>query len=148
MMRKSGIGVFFVLRQADLGLDAEERGAAGPELRRGALGMDDPAPGGHSIDRPRANGLHRSETVAVQDLAVEEIGHSGEADMRVGAHIETCAGRQYGWAHLIKNTNGPTVRRSPEGRTRRTSKPPPRSRVRGTMMVSIAAFIPHSFFPV
>jgi hypothetical protein len=29
----------------------------------------------------------------VQDLALEEIGYGGEADMRMGTHIEASSGR-------------------------------------------------------
>src|SRR5690606_19457633 len=36
-----------------------------------------------------------------------------------------------------RKTNGPTVRRWAEGKARRTSRPPPRSLVRGTIRVSI-----------
>ena len=84
MMDEGGLGLFVFLRQADPGLDAEEPGAAGPQFRRGALGMRNPAPGRHPIDRARPDRLDRSETVAVQDLAMKEIGHGGEADMGWG----------------------------------------------------------------
>jgi hypothetical protein len=38
----------------------------------------------------------------MQDLAVEEIGHGGETDMRMRAHIETGASAQRDRTHLIE----------------------------------------------
>src|SRR5215472_1634828 len=101
-MRKSGIGLFVVLRQADPGLDAEKPSPTGTVLRRRALGMDDATPGGHPIHRPRPDRLDRAQAVAMHDLAVEEIGHGRETDMGVGTHVEACAGRQYSGPHLVE----------------------------------------------
>ena len=38
----------------------------------------------------------------MDNLAVEEIGDCGEADMRVRPHIEILAWRDIRWAHVIK----------------------------------------------
>jgi uncharacterized protein DUF2721 len=72
------------------------------QLRRRALGMHDAAPGGHPVDVARANRLHRAEAVAMQDLAFEEIGHRGKADVRMRPHVEAFARRERHRAHLVK----------------------------------------------
>jgi hypothetical protein len=64
--------------------------------------MNDPPPRGHPVDRTRADQLNGTETIAVQDFAVEEIGHGGEADMGMRPHIEAGPGRQHSRAHLIE----------------------------------------------
>lgn len=38
----------------------------------------------------------------MQDVAAEEIGDSGEADMRVRPHVEALAGNELAGAHLIE----------------------------------------------
>ena len=54
--------------------------------------MDDAASGGHAeIDRPRADGLHVAEAVAMDDLAVKQIGDRGEPDVRMRTHIHAVA---------------------------------------------------------
>jgi hypothetical protein len=107
MMGEGGLGLLVVLRQRHPGLDAEEPGFALAERRRRSLGVNDAAPGRHPVDRARPDRLHRAEAVAVQDLAVEEIGHGGEADMGVRPHVEAGAGPQGGRAHLVEEDEGP-----------------------------------------
>src|SRR6185312_13006924 len=78
-----------------------------PQLRRRALGMDDAAAGGHPIDRAGADRLHAAETVAMHDLALEKIGHGGEADMWMRPDIEARALREDGRAHMIEKDERP-----------------------------------------
>jgi hypothetical protein len=54
--------------------------------------MHDPAARNHPVDRTRLDRLDRPQTVAVKDLAVEEIGHGSETDMRMRTHIEARSG--------------------------------------------------------
>jgi len=55
--------------------------------RRDTLGTHDPAPRSSSSPRP-AGSLDRSQTVEMEDLTIEEVGHGGEADMRMRANVE------------------------------------------------------------
>jgi hypothetical protein len=50
--------------------------------------MHDAAPGSHPVDFAGADRLHTAEAVAVQDLAVEQVGHGREADVRMRPHVE------------------------------------------------------------
>jgi len=50
--------------------------------------MGDSAPGGHPVHLARRDGDLGADAVAVGDLAVEEIGDGGKADVRVRANID------------------------------------------------------------
>jgi len=52
-----------------------------------------------------------AQTVAVHDLAVEQIGDGGEADMGVRAyvHLARDAGRQFHRPEMIEEDEGPTM---------------------------------------
>jgi hypothetical protein len=56
----------------------------------------------HPVDVPRTNRLIRPQTVAVIDLALKEIGHGREADVRVRAHVHTFAGAKNCGAHMVE----------------------------------------------
>jgi hypothetical protein len=49
--------------------------------------MHDAAPGGHPVDGAGLDALHHAGGVAVQHRALEEIGHGGQADVRVRPHV-------------------------------------------------------------
>src|SRR4029079_2251465 len=60
----------------------------------------------HPIDRAGADRLHAADTVAMHDLAFEEIGHGCEADMRMRPDIEPGAGREACRPHMIEEDEG------------------------------------------
>jgi len=64
--------------------------------------MGDATAGGHEVDLARVDHLIGAERVAVLKLALQQVGHSGEADVRVGAHIDAAVGDEFGWPHLIE----------------------------------------------
>jgi hypothetical protein len=64
--------------------------------------VDDAASGGHPVDVTRPNGLVRSEAVAVNALAVEQVGHRREADMRMRPHINALPRSEIRGRHVIK----------------------------------------------
>src|ERR1700730_9506462 len=107
MMRERRVDLFAVSRQANPGLDAEEPRAVLAELGRPALGMDDPPPRGHPVDLAGPDWLERPQTVAMEDLAFEEIRHSRETDMRVRPDVQTRSGTQHGRTHLIEKNERP-----------------------------------------
>jgi hypothetical protein len=82
--------------------------------------------------------LNRAETVAVQDFAFEQISHCRKADMRVRPRVETAPGFRKVGPISSKKTKGPTEWRYIADNARRNSKPPPRSRLRGTRTVSMS----------
>ena len=68
--------------------------------------MRDAAPGRHPVDVARPDRLHAADAVAMQDLAFEEIGHGGEADVRMRPHVEPLARRQRHRPHLVEEDEG------------------------------------------
>src|SRR5580704_13732024 len=76
--------------------------AAGAMIGGGALGMDDATTGGHPVDRAWTDRQRRAETVAVDDLAVEQIADSRQTDMRMRAHIDAVAGAEHRRAEMVK----------------------------------------------
>ena len=75
----------------------------------------------------------------MHDLAVEQIGDRGKADMRMRAHVEPLPARNTAGPKWSKNMNGPTMRVCADGSARRTAKPSPISTVRGTITCWIAS---------
>jgi hypothetical protein len=57
-------------------------------LRRGALAVDDAAAGHHPVDVAGGDRLHGAERVAMQDLAIEQPGDGGQADVRMRPHVQ------------------------------------------------------------
>src|SRR5207237_5051233 len=100
------LGLLFARRQPDPELDARERRSARAQRARRALRMHNAAPGGHPIDVARADRLHRAEAIAMQDLALEEIRHRGEADVGMRPHVEALARRERHGAHLVEEHEG------------------------------------------
>src|ERR1043166_9931953 len=81
--------------------------AAAAALRIGAFGMSDAAPGLHPVHVARLDGRERAEAVAVHDLAVEQITHRGEPDVRVRAYVEARARAEPGRAEMIEEEKRP-----------------------------------------
>src|SRR5437879_11254758 len=80
-----------------------------------ALRVDDAASRVHPVDVARADSLHRAKTVAMNDLAFEQIGHGGKADMRVRAHIQALPRRHPDRPHVIEEDEGADVTPAHEG---------------------------------
>ena len=57
-------------------------------IGRGALRMGDAAPGRHPVDVAGTNRLLRAEAVTVDDLALEQVRHCRQANMRMRRHVE------------------------------------------------------------
>jgi hypothetical protein len=81
-----------------------------PRLARGhrrALGVHNAAAGRHPVDGAGLDHLVRAQTVAVIDLAFEEIGDGGEVDMRMRPHVHPLARREHGRPHVIEEHERP-----------------------------------------
>jgi hypothetical protein len=68
--------------------------------------MHDALAGGHQVDFARPDRQRRSEAVAVEDLAVEQVGDGGEADMRMRAHVDALSKLELGGSHLVEEDEG------------------------------------------
>src|SRR5262249_7098211 len=60
------------------------------------------AAGSHPVDLPGSDRLVRAEAVAVHDLAVEEVGHRRERDVRMRTHVDAGAGREVDRPHVVE----------------------------------------------
>ena len=69
--------------------------------------MNDAAPGGHPVDVAGCNRLQTAKTVPVDNRAVEEIGHRGKTDMRMGPHVDAFAFHQFGRTYLVDENKRP-----------------------------------------
>ena len=95
--------VFFLrLRQCDPGLNAEQARIGAAPVGCGAFRMYDTAASDHPVDFTRPYCLRRPETVAVNDLASEQIGHGRQANVRMRPYIKPGAGAQHGGTHLVE----------------------------------------------
>src|SRR4051812_7107245 len=72
----------------------------------GALTMGDAAPRRHPVDIAGLDFLHRAQSVAMHLRAFEQIGDGGKTDMRVGAHVDTLAGRKIHRPEIVKEYEG------------------------------------------
>ena len=95
--------------------------AVAAQFGAGALGMDDAAPGRHPVDFARADRSDGAETVAVHDLAVEQIGDGREPDMRMRPHVEPGAGAEVRRPEIVEEDEGPD-----HARARRRQRAPHR----------------------
>ena len=93
-------------RQGDPGLHAVQPRGAGALRLAAALGMDDAAPGGHEVDGAGADVLHHPQAVAVHQRAVEEVGDGRQADVRMRAHVDALARRQFRRTELVEKDEG------------------------------------------
>jgi hypothetical protein len=107
MVGERRLDLFLGAWQCHPGLNAEHLAALRPQFARGALGMNDAAARGHPVQLAGADRLHRAEAVAVQDLAAEQIGHRGEADVGMRPDVESAAGAQQRRPHLVEENEWP-----------------------------------------
>lgn len=96
------LGFLVFQRECDPQLKPVHAGTGEPQFLWSSFGMHDAASGGHPIDVTRPNRLVRSEAVAVNDLAVEEVRHGREADMRMRAHIDPVTRGEFGGPEVIE----------------------------------------------
>src|SRR5260221_13340297 len=64
--------------------------------------MGNAAPRRHPVDGTGPDRLDGAQIVTMQDLAVEQVGDSGEADMRVRPDVDAGSRFEHGWAHLVE----------------------------------------------
>src|SRR5688500_8915356 len=86
MMRERRIGLLDFLREGYPGLDAVHAAAFAARALE-ALGVRDAAAGGHPVHLARPDRLLGADAVAMHDLAVEEVGEGGQADVRMGPYV-------------------------------------------------------------
>ena len=66
-----------------------------------------PLPGGHPVHLAGIDGLEAAQAVAMKDLALEQIGDRGQADMGVRANIDAFARAEHRGTHLVPENEGP-----------------------------------------
>jgi hypothetical protein len=108
-MVKLGLALLMRQREPNPELETVRARTSAPHFGTRAFGMDDAASRGHPVDVARSDGLVRSQAVAMDDLAVEEIRHRREADMRVRPNIETMSRREICGAHMIEEDERPDM---------------------------------------
>ena len=91
-----------MLWEGDPDLNAVEFLSPLSKFHIGSLGMDDAAARRHPVDRARFDRLHAAETISMNDRAGKQIGDRGQADMRMGPHVDAPARRELGRSHLIE----------------------------------------------
>ena len=69
--------------------------------------MHDASTGRHPIHIARMNLADIAQTVAVFERAVEQIGDSGQRDMRVGPHVDAGARRELRRPQMIEKNKRP-----------------------------------------
>ena len=86
VVREGRFGVLVFGGQRDPGLQSVEGVVDAAQTFRRAFGMHDAASRGHPVDIAGLDFLHRAEAVAVHHRALPQVGHGGQADMRMRAH--------------------------------------------------------------
>jgi hypothetical protein len=94
------------LRQRHPGLDAGQAVRRRAATAGRALRMHDAAAGGHPVHVARRDRQFGAEAVPVQDLALEQVGDGGQADMRVRPDIDAGAGQELPGSHLVEEDEG------------------------------------------
>src|SRR5207244_2927048 len=94
-------------RQGNPELDAVQTLAVGAPVASGALRVDDAAPRRHPVDPSGTDDLVRTQTVAVHDLALEEISDRGKVDVWVRANVDAGAWCELHGTHVVEEDEGP-----------------------------------------
>ena len=76
--------------------------------------MDDALTRRHQIDRPGLDQLLRAQRVAVKEGTFIHIGHGGEVDVRMRAHVDPLPRADLGRAGLIEEDEGADHRALPD----------------------------------
>ena len=90
---KPRIGFLLLARQRDPHLDAVHRPAF-TACALEALGVRDAAARRHPVHFARTDRLLRAHAVAMHDLASEEVGERGKADVRMRTHVDAARDRR------------------------------------------------------
>src|ERR1700728_1417707 len=64
--------------------------------------MNDATPRRHPVHRAGPDRHRGAETVAVDDFAVEQIGHGGKADMRMRPNVNAVAGLEHSRTEVVE----------------------------------------------
>src|SRR5215510_4028575 len=98
--------LFMALWQRRPCLNTEQ--AFGLRRRRLALAVRQAMPAGEEIGLARLTlGMHDAAARPHQkDLALEQVGYRGEADMGMRSHIDTLADQEFCRSHLIEENEG------------------------------------------
>ena len=94
--------IFELERQRHPCLQAVHAHSRGAILWCAALRMHDAAARRHPVDIAWRDALHAAEAVAMQDCAVEQVCHRGEADMRMRAYVEALSRREVDRSEVIE----------------------------------------------
>src|SRR4029077_18242996 len=78
-----------------------------------ALGMHDAAAGGHPVDRAGPDRYRGAKTVAMHDLAVEQVGDGGKADVRGRPHVDAVTVLEHRRAEMVEENERPDHARAP-----------------------------------
>jgi hypothetical protein len=105
MMMERGFSFFVGQRKRDPHLKTVQPRALRSLIGRGALRMGDAAPGRHPVDVAVTNRLLRAEAVTVDDLALEQVRHCRQADVRMRRHVEPLPHREP-TIHLVEEGEG------------------------------------------
>src|SRR6476659_2980342 len=106
-MVEEGRRALFLRRgEGDPALQAVDRLAVSAMIGRRAFGMNDAATRGHPIDLAWTDRGVGPETVAMDDLAVEQEGDSGEADMGMRPYVDALAGAKFSGSEVIEEDEG------------------------------------------
>ena len=112
---RHGYGIRQDILDQSEGQIAVEAGSLRPQVVRAALRMHDAMSGGHPVHGAGLDALHRTQTVAVHQRALEQVRDGREADVRMRPDIDAAPGRQLRGAHVIEEdewTDGlPRIRR-------------------------------------
>jgi len=71
-------------------------------FRARSLGMCDASSSDHPVYGTRMNDLITAKTISVLEFSAVEVGHSRQADVRMGSHVDTFSGHEFGRTRLIK----------------------------------------------
>src|SRR6056297_2324897 len=107
MMLETGAPLFLRFRQRHPGLDTEELALTAPGGIARALRMGHTAPRHHPVDRAGMDHLIGAETVAMLKVAVKQVGHRTQPDMRMRAYIDALPGQKLRRAHLVEKAPRP-----------------------------------------
>src|SRR5262245_16689537 len=87
-------------------LDCVKARTSHPQLGRSAFRVDDAPAGCHPIDRAGPDNLLRATAVSMDDLALKDMRHRRQIDVRMRADIYATARRQVRGAHVIEEDEG------------------------------------------